>query len=297
MMWRQIVSQWIRQTASQTLQEVVSEAARGAHYRFGEKGGVAAQASPCALVAVFGVSVESGGTVDLLRDAVSMRCPNFIEHTGHLGGTRLAVIESGLGRQAAATAMSDVIALHHPQWVISAGFACGLSASLRRGHILMADEVVDAEHQRLPIDLPVDRASVAATRTQHIGRLLSVNQLVRSREEKNRLATAYQALACDMETMAVAQACRRENIRFLSVRIITETVEEELPREIERLLAQKSIAARLGAATGAIFNRPSRIKDLWKLKEDALQASDRLAKFLAGVVAQLPAGPSPQGGE
>ena len=288
MMLRHIVTNWIRQTAGQTLHEVVSEAVRGAQYRFGSDATLPDQALPCNVVAVFGESVEAGGTVDLLRSGTSMRCPNFVEHTGYLGETRVAVIESGVGRQAAATAMSDVVALHHPSWVISAGFACALTADLRRGHILMADEVADAEHQCVAIGLPVDRASLAATRTQHIGRLVTVDHLVRAKEEKNRLAADYKAVACDMETMAIAEVCQREQIRFLSVRIITDTLDEELPKEIDRLLAQKSIAARLGVVTGAIFNRPSSIKDLWKLKEDAIKASDRLAKFVAGVVAQLP---------
>jgi hypothetical protein len=30
------------------------------------------------------------------------------------------------------------------------------------------------------------------------------------------------------------------------------------------------------------------MKDLWQLKEDAIRASDRLAKFLEGIVTQLP---------
>jgi hypothetical protein len=75
------------------------------------------------------------------------------------------------------------------------------------------------------------------------------------------------------------------------VRIITDTLDDELPKEIERLLDQSSTAARWGAAAGALFHQPSRIKDLWNLKEEAVKASDRLAKFLVGVVAQLGADP------
>ena len=75
---------------------------------------------------------------------------------------------------------------------------------------------------------------------------------------------------------------------LLPVRIITEAVDDQLPIEIEVLLEQKSLAAKLGAATGALFRRPSSVKDMWKVKEDALKASDRLARFLVDVVGQLP---------
>jgi adenosylhomocysteine nucleosidase len=128
-----------------------------------------------------------------------------------------------------------------------------------------------------------------------VGRLLTVDHLVHSKAERLCLARDHQAIVCDMETFAIAEVCQREHVRFLSIRIISEALEEELPKGMERLLEQKSLAARLGAATGVLLSRPSGIKEMWKLKEDALKASDRLARFLAGVVAQLP--PTPSAGE
>ena len=97
----------------------------------------------------------------------------------------------------------------------------------------------------------------------------------------------HAALAVDMESMAVAQVCRAEKVRFLSVRVIIDEVDRALPRDIDSLLNKKSTAGRLGAAAGAILRRPASIKDMWQLKEDALAASERLAKFLVGVVGQL----------
>ncbi len=59
---------------------------------------------------------------------------------------------------------------------------------------------------------------------------------------------------------------------------------EELPREVERLTRPRTLAGRWGAALGAILSRPGAIKDLYKLRENALAASDRLARFLVGVI-------------
>ncbi len=56
---------------------------------------------------------------------------------------------------------------------------------------------------------------------------------------------------------------------------------------ISIILRQKTMLGRLGAASGAIVRRPASIKDMWKLRENAILASDRLAKFLEGVVTQL----------
>jgi hypothetical protein len=40
-----------------------------------------------------------------------------------------------------------------------------------------------------------------------------------------------------------------------------------------------------------VFRRLSAARDLWRLHEEALKASDRLARFLGSVVAQLPRAP------
>jgi adenosylhomocysteine nucleosidase len=291
MMLRHLVQQWVRQSASKQVLESLSEAvsdSRQAADRDSAPPDVERQ--PCDIVIVFALGFEAGGTVDLLEGSSYSRCANFIEHAGSWEGHRVAVIESGVGREAAATATSDVISLHRPSWVVSTGFAGALTPELRRGHMLMADEVVDVEGDRLEIGLHVDRAAIQAARGLHVGRLLTVDRLIRTAAEKRDLCHQYDAVACDMETMAVAQVCQQRKVRFLAVRIISDAVDDELPKEIERLLDQKSLAAKLGAATGAVFKRPSSIKDMWKLKEDALVASDRLAKFLAGVVRQLESG-------
>jgi len=70
--------------------------------------------------------------------------------------------------------------------------------------------------------------------------------------------------------------------------VISDALDDELPPEIENLLHQQSLSGKVGAVAGSIFRRPSSIKDMWNLKEQALVASDRLAKFLGEIIALLP---------
>jgi hypothetical protein len=69
--------------------------------------------------------------------------------------------------------------------------------------------------------------------------------------------------------------------------VVSDAVDDQLPREVERLSRQKTRAAQLGAALGAFLDRPGALKDMYRLKENALAASDRLAKFLAALIAHL----------
>jgi adenosylhomocysteine nucleosidase len=213
-----------------------------------------------------------------------MEGAGFVAREGGLDGRRIVVVESGVGCALARRAAEALILGHQPRWILSAGFAGALDERLRQGDILMADTIVDAAGHELALDLKLESD---AARRLHVGRLLAVDRVIRDPAEKRALGRRHAALAVDMESMAVAEVCRAEKVRFLSVRVIIDDVDRSLPRDIDRLLNTKSMAGRLGAAAGAILRRPSSIKDMWQLKEDALVASQRLAKFLVGVVEQL----------
>ncbi len=84
--------------------------------------------------------------------------------------------------------------------------------------------------------------------------------------------------------MAVAEVCRRRQTPFLAVRVISDAADDDLSADVEKLLAQPTGPARLAAAAGSILRRPSSLWDLLRLRREALEASDRLAKFLADVL-------------
>ena len=209
----------------------------------------------------------------------------------------MAIVDAGVGSQNAARAAADAIALHRPAWVVSSGFAGALVDDVKRGEFIIADSVADTHGNVVSLgpsfaapqaSQPTADGKKPAGPNWHVGRLLTVERLIRKVSEKRELAAAHSALACDMETFAVAEVCRRERTKFLSARIISDAVDDKLPPEAERLLGQKSLAFKLGAAFGAVLERPSSALDLWQMREDALIASDRLAKFLSGLARQLP---------
>jgi adenosylhomocysteine nucleosidase len=89
-----------------------------------------------------------------------------------------------------------------------------------------------------------------------------------------------------MESLAVAEVCRELKRRFLSVRVISDDLETDLPPEVLSVLGSTR-TFRAGAALGALWKRPGSIRDLWKLREQAHDAAERLATFLDGVIEQL----------
>jgi adenosylhomocysteine nucleosidase len=208
---------------------------------------------------------------------------NLVFRGGLFGEIRVALAQSGMGPALAKKATQALIDGHSPAWIISAGFSGALQAGMKIGDIVVASSIVDAEGTELAIDLkmPADPA-----KGLYVGRLLTLNRIVRTVDEKKALADRFAALAVDMESLAVAQICRQAKVRFLAVRVISDDLSADLPAEISSVVGSSG-TVRLGAAVGAIFKRPGAVKDLWRLREQGMDAAERLATFLEGVVEQL----------
>jgi adenosylhomocysteine nucleosidase len=250
---------------------------------------------PCHLGFVFAFTQEAGGLIDRLAGGIDIAGAGFTIREGGLAGRRVAIIVSGAGRKAAASATEILIAGHAPKCVISSGFAGGLAENIARGDIVIANELIDAQGAQATIDLPSSLAELTTTAASpdnkqprvHIGRAITVDQIVSTPEAKRQLSQQHNAIAVDMESLAVAQTCSQHNTPFLAIRIVSDAANDTLPAEVTNLVSQKSLAGQLGALTGALFKRPSSIKDIYKLKEDALLASDKLAKFLESIAPKL----------
>jgi adenosylhomocysteine nucleosidase len=264
---------------------------------------------PCHFATVLALGIESGCFEDMLAGAVRIRGTGFFIKEGGLHGRRVAVVRSGVGMENAARATEVLIDGHRPKIVISAGFAGGLDPTLKRRDILIAESVADAAGRRIFIGHSGQAADTSATGPSaavstvmwtprcpldyaklsfpglNFGGLLSVDRVVRESGEKQSLYQRHLAAAVDMETFAVADVCRRRGIPLCAVRVIHDAADETLPGDVERLLRQKTEAARLGAALAAIWRRPGALKDMWMLKEISLAASMQLAKCLANIIA------------
>ena len=258
------------------------------------KGQVTERIPPCDVVVVFAMAVEAKGFVEKLSDVVSTHCHTFVERAGYLRRSRIVVVETGCGRTKAEQATEDAIAIHKPSWIVSAGFASGLNDNLQAHDIVMADRIVDTDRNHLSVGFKMDADVVRETEGLHVGTLLTVNDIICNPATKRDLGKKHDALACDTESMVVADACRQAKVRFMSVRVIRDTVDQQLSRDVQTLLRQDSVAGKLGAATGTLFRRPSSLKQLWKEKKQAQLTSGHLAKFLLGVIHQLVPGKHPK---
>jgi adenosylhomocysteine nucleosidase len=242
---------------------------------------------PCHVGIVYAMALEAASFEARLGGVISIQANGFTARQGGLNGRGIVVVHSGVGRKNAERATEALIFGHRPKWIISAGLAGGLHPGVKRGDIVMPDAILGEDGRRLAIDLQISAGERAANPDLHVGPLLTIDRVAFKAAEKRRLGQQHQAVAVDMETLGVAEACHREKQKFLAVRVVSDAATEELPADIERLVTRKTLVRRIGATAGTILRRPSIVKDLWRFRETAHTCSERLAKFLAGVVEQL----------
>jgi adenosylhomocysteine nucleosidase len=278
-MWQSLLRSWLMRGAGEALRQSARRDPAGDPTPH--------QPEPAHLGVVCALPLEAAALVDRMAGVVQISAPGWTAHEGACAGRRLVVVTSGPGRGQAAAATEKLLLGHRPQWVVSAGLAGGLQSGLAVGHLLLADRVTDLAGSDVPIELGPSLRAAAAAAGCRVGTLLTVDRVVRAAAEKRALGETHQALAVDMETLAVAQACRAQSVRFLALRVICDTVDHELPADVDFLLRQSSLAGRLGAATGSLWRRPGSIKDLWQLKEHALVGAERLAETLTRLVPDL----------
>ncbi len=306
-MFRFLLQAWLHRAAREKLAEVVADAIRpssddqtgcgsNATTRSATNGTSADRGNPStaepqdssvgqALQAacIFALGNESGGFEDLCAgNAAVVRADGFCMRFGTIRGRRVAAVISGVGRQKAAHAAAAVIEAHRPKLVISAGFGGALRTDLRRNDIVVAGSVAQENGDELPLESADDLRWPRC----FSGRMLTVDRVVRTVQEKRQLHTATGADLVEMETAAVVETCRRLGTPVAAIRVVIDTADEELPPHLDTIVRQQSKARQWGAALGAIFARPKSVGELYQLKENAISASDRLAKFLVEFIAR-----------
>ena len=289
MVWKFLVRKWMHDIAADKVREAFGDAAARRRQAAGEEaeGDEPETALNCDIGIVAGRGAVAGAIVDLLDDTVTIYGEGFTAVQGALEKTTVAVVQAGLAATAAARAAEALLAGHRPACVLAVGFAAALSDKLVKNEILLANHVVCTDGRQFKIDFAMDREAVQSQPALCMGKLLSVDDLPRDLDERKTLAAQHKALAADGESFAVLEVCSRAKVPAMVVRIIHEDFNEKLPADVKGTLAQGTTAGKLGAATAALFRRPSAAKDLWKIKENEIATADRLARFVKSMVKQF----------
>lgn len=156
-------------------------------------------------------------------------------------GKRILLIKSGIGKVNATLAATKAFQ-HGADMLITTGLAGGIDDSLSQGDIVLAQKVcyhdvwcgspnLKGQVQDMPLyyETPSDvlqACKIAAPNGYfHFGLTVTGDQFLTDATRLQEIKTDFpQALAVDMESAAIAQACYVYQKKYLSLRIISDVV-------------------------------------------------------------------------
>ncbi len=190
---------------------------------------------------------------------------------------------TGMGPRNAEQAIVSRLAQRRPAGIIHIGFAGALAPSLRLGDVVIADNLVGVR------DATVDSRLLQAARNVkpagapvYIGAVYTADRIAVTAREKRALIGRYgQAgpLCVDMESAVVAAACVDSNVPYLGIRCITDTLEEDLPLDLNACRGSDGNVSTVRIVK-ANLSHPHILRGLLEMR----RRSQRCAQILAQTV-------------
>ena len=162
---------------------------------------------------------------------------------GIINGNEVVLWQCGIGKVNAAIGTINLITQHNPDCIISTGLAGGIDPSLEVTDVVVGSQTAYhdvwcgegnewGQVQGLPARFDADpnllqcAKRVAENSEQRVlsGLICTGDQFISDKATQAEIKTRFpEALACEMESAAIAHTCLLRHVPFLSVRVVSDT--------------------------------------------------------------------------
>ncbi len=178
--------------------------------------------------------------------------------SGQINGVDVVLLQSGIGKVAAAIGTTLLIDNYQPDLIINTGSAGGFDSSLTMGDVVISSEVRhhDADVTAFGYEIgqmagqpaaftadekliSVAEAAVESAEGKHAvkGLICTGDAFVCTAEKQQFIRDNFpSAVAVEMEASAIAQTCYQFNVPFVVVRAISDVANKESPMSFEEFL-------------------------------------------------------------
>ncbi|MEW6303762.1 MAG: hypothetical protein AB1705_09840 [Verrucomicrobiota bacterium] len=191
------------------------------------------------------------------------------------GDPRVRILITGMGFSNTERAVRSELNNMKPCVVITSGFAGGLNPDWQTGQV-----VFDAP------ETPQLAAALAATGA-FAARFHCATRVAATADEKRALRESTGCDVVEMESGTIREICRSRLIPSLTIRVISDAVDENLPLDFNQLMTadQRMDFAKLALA---LLKSPGKIPALMRFQKRLQQAANNLAGALdAAIKVQL----------
>lgn len=199
----------------------------------------------------------------------------------------IILVRTGIGKIRAGGALAMVLEKYSLSMVISIGYAGGTHPDIQAGDLLVPRQFLSFPKNGEPpmkIDVPLgltkkaEKVPPSKKFSAYKGRLLTMDRVVNKPEDKRALGETHMVNAIDMETSVLAQIAAVRKVPFLSVRAITDTVNEELI-DVSSFM-EKNGDVLIRKAGWYVLTHPLKIPKFISLQESARRGTKNITEFL-----------------
>lgn len=195
--------------------------------------------------------------------------------------SRVALVEAGNGFARHRRATEILIREHRPRWVLSVGFCSALSPDIRAGDLVLASHLADTHGNEMDV-----ACRIPESRRVHVGHVVVADSHPMTQESKTQLAESSRAIAVDTVSLAVAQVCHEQNVRFLCIRGVVDAFDEWIPERAGELVFAPTSRA-WGGALGGMARSLGRVGELNEWRKRTKVTSEHLGQFVSGVLLRI----------
>ena len=214
----------------------------------------------------FALPAESSGLLRLLRDKIDNQ--------------EIKILHTGVGKKICATRIDNFLQRSQPRYLIASGFAGGVKEDFRAGDLFLAENFSDRE-------LLARAQRVLGGQAIRIGKLVTTTTMIDSVAERQEMARSQGAMAVDMETETIAQACTARGIPLLSLRVISDTPREPFPAPPAVLFDIEQQKTDFAKLSGYLFKHPTALPRLIRFSRQIARARTNLSDALVMLVREV----------
>jgi adenosylhomocysteine nucleosidase len=200
-----------------------------------------------------------------------------------LGGRECVLMETGVGIARATDGARALLSLFRPGLVVSFGIAGAPREGLAIGDVVAARSVhrlkAGTTGPALPLSALSDVAfGAAADALRPSGSRLLRGCVITTWGEQvfSADSAAMENPVLEMETAGVAEACAEAGVPLLSLRAVSDSVEQPLPFSLSDYLDERQ-QLLVGKLVGAVIRRPSLLPAFLRLGRNAQRAASNAA--------------------
>jgi adenosylhomocysteine nucleosidase len=241
-------------------------------------------------IAIFGaVKEEIVGIKQVMNISDRVRLDKTDAWPGKWGQQNIVLVRTGVGKQRAEESTLQIIERFQPKVLISIGYAGAVQPELNVGDLVIADSILEEsiEGDRKYYSDPywLDRAQsiqCADGVKTVVGGLLTVNTVIHDPASKRELGKRHHVQAVEMETSAIARVAEEKGLPLLSIRVISDRVDQELLDSSSFLGSDGEISTL--KAGWYVLTHPGSLKSALSLRTQTQFATQTMTSFLSDLL-------------